>query len=169
MGVKAIIAKIPPKEQVFFGVVALFAVYIGVTTPRSAHSYDAVRRMVLQDPSVQGKHGESGIHAIYEQSQAGIAQTGGDSGGAQLVAAFEKRFESPPMSIPFKRTTPFRPDTDKYLPMSPATLSEVALAPIPGFDPPSGLAPETPFQVRPRLLPDGRVRLTKQDDDVPID
>jgi hypothetical protein len=67
------------------------------------------------------------------------------------------------------RETPFRPSSQKYLPLPPAYLPDVALARVPGFDAPVGMAPGVAFQIRPRDIPAGKVRLTKQDDEVRLD
>jgi len=165
---KQLLEKLPPKEQLFFIGAVLFAVYIAAVTPWSTRTFEATKNTVLFDPALTGELGDSRAEAIYKDTQKGITQ-GSIVGGDGLNIGLQKRFGAPEPKPVIARETPFRPSSQKYLPLPPATLPDVALARVPGFDPPVGIAPEVAFQARAKNVPEGRVRLVRQSDEVLID
>jgi len=165
---KQLFTKLPPKEQLFFIGAVLFAVYIAYITPWTTRNFERVKNAAIMDPAVRGSMTQDRVEAIFKDTQGGISQpvlAGGDS----LNNALTKRFATPNPKPPFARETPFRPSSQKYVGLPPASLSDVTLARMPGFDSPVGIAPEMSFQTRPKSLPDGRIRLVRQIDETPLD
>jgi hypothetical protein len=165
----SLLAKLPPKEQLVFVLALVFIAYLALlATPTSARTTDNVRRATLLLPETHADLGEQKITAELERALQGIPQTT-PRGGDRLKQAIDRRLAAPVAPERMARETPFRPSSQVYERLPPVFLRDVVVTGIPGFDPPTGLAPSIVFQVRPKVLPSGRVRLVRQEDVFDLD
>ncbi len=165
----SLLNKLPPKEQIVFGIAVLFVAYLALlATPTSARSTDNVRRAAIMDDAARAGLDQQQVTNELERALAGIPQST-PKGGDQIKQQIDRRLAAVVAPDRLARPAPFRPSSQVYQPLPPVRLPAVVVTGIPGFDPPTGLAPSIVFQVRPKLLPDGRVRLVRQEDVFDVD
>lgn len=146
--------KIPPKEVIYFGVVAAVSAYLALVTPHTSADFNSFRADVVTKNA--GSLGPAKVHDLLETAarspDAGLSKL-----NENLAEAFKARFR-PPRPFSEQRNIYLR-GQENVFPMPPLALDYPGLPDVPGFDVPVGIAPVERFQARPALVDKRRVSL----------
>lgn len=159
---QAFLAKLPPKEQLFFWLVLLLSLWMayGVFSAWQANnvSVDTVRGRATEkaaaggDVSALTRHVANAAKPMRDVRPEALDPLG-------LQARLESVHRSDDIRIP---TNMFKSTADKVLPMYPIEIRGFRIPPVPGFVPAPGMSTPLSMQVRPVMIPRDPISISSE-------
>lgn len=156
MGIKAIIAKLPSKEQGFFGVTLLIGAGLLLMTPMSQPKYESLRSGAIE--AGKSTFDSSKVEALLDEAKKPPAQ----ANPAEAEKLREKFKDALTVAqLPKEARDLFKRSSDVSMPLPPETFAFPPPPDLPGFASVVGDAPDIRYQERAAPpAPSTPVRLT---------